>query len=202
VGWTTKESRIPNKAKRFSLLYTVHIGSGAHPASITGSRSAGSWSWTLNSLYAEVKNSWSCTFPPSYVFMTCFIKNRDNFHFSSSKSHTKILCLLRPLLYITLHNIVTYTHITRQRFVKYFAETYARSNREAVFSVGSMPKDNKGTKKAVWFICCRELRPGLETTVEGDWEEKARNKLNRANKTSCVISSYSVTVINPLPGYD
>jgi hypothetical protein len=38
--------------------------------------------------------------------------------------------------------------------------------------------------------------------VEDDWEEMARNELDYAKKTSCVIWSYSETVINPLPGYD
>jgi hypothetical protein len=38
--------------------------------------------------------------------------------------------------------------------------------------------------------------------VEGDQEEMARKELDCAKKTSCVIGSDSVTVINPLPGYD
>jgi hypothetical protein len=52
------------------------------------------------------------------------------------------------------------------------------------------------------FICCRELGRVLGMTVEGDWEEMARNELGGAKKTSCVIWSDSVTAINPLPGYD
>jgi hypothetical protein len=54
------------------------------------------------------------------------------------------------------------------------------------------------------FICvsCRELGRVLVTAVEGDWEEMARNELDCAKKTSCVIWSYSDTVINPLPVYD
>jgi hypothetical protein len=35
--------------------------------------------------------------------------------------------------------------------------------------------------------------------VEGDKEEMARNELDCAKKTSCVILSYSETVINLLP---
>jgi hypothetical protein len=38
--------------------------------------------------------------------------------------------------------------------------------------------------------------------VEGDKEEMARNELDCPKKTSCVICSYSETVINPLPGYN
>jgi hypothetical protein len=42
----------------------------------------------------------------------------------------------------------------------------------------------------------------LEKAVEGDGEEMARKELDCAKKTPSVISSYSKTVINPLPGYD
>jgi hypothetical protein len=38
--------------------------------------------------------------------------------------------------------------------------------------------------------------------VYGDWEEMARKEFDGDKKTSCVIWSYSETVINPLPGYD
>jgi hypothetical protein len=40
----------------------------------------------------------------------------------------------------------------------------------------------------------------LEMAFEVDWEEMAINQLHCAKKTSCVIWSYSETVINPLPG--
>jgi hypothetical protein len=43
---------------------------------------------------------------------------------------------------------------------------------------------------------CRELGRVLERAVKGDWEEVARKELGRAKKTSCVIWSYSETVIN------
>jgi hypothetical protein len=38
--------------------------------------------------------------------------------------------------------------------------------------------------------------------VEGGWEEMERKELDCVTKSSCVIWSYSETVINPLPGYD
>jgi hypothetical protein len=39
-------------------------------------------------------------------------------------------------------------------------------------------------------------------TVECDCEEMVRKALDSAKKSSCVISSYSETAINPLPVYD
>jgi hypothetical protein len=42
----------------------------------------------------------------------------------------------------------------------------------------------------------------LETAVECDCEEMSRKELDGAKNTSYVISSYSETVINTLPGYD
>jgi hypothetical protein len=117
-----------------SLLHIVHIGSGAHPASIPGSRSAGSWSWRLTSTRVEVKNSWSYTFSPSYVFMTCFIKHRDNFHLVTVNHRQKycVCCAHWHNCATTVQNIVTYTPIARQRL-------------------------------------------GKHISVEGDWEEMARN---------------------------
>jgi hypothetical protein len=47
-----------------------------------------------------------------------------------------------------------------------------------------------------------ELSRVLEMADEGDWEEKAKKKLDCDQKTSRVIWSYSEIVINPLPGYD
>jgi hypothetical protein len=38
--------------------------------------------------------------------------------------------------------------------------------------------------------------------VQSDWEETVRKELDSAKKISCVSSSYSEIVINPLPGYD
>jgi hypothetical protein len=40
-----------------------------------------------------------------------------------------------------------------------------------------------------------------EMTVEGGCKVMAREELGGAKTTSCVISSDSKTVINPLPGY-
>jgi hypothetical protein len=38
--------------------------------------------------------------------------------------------------------------------------------------------------------------------VEGEREKMTRNELDRPKKISCVILSYSETVMNPLPAYD
>jgi hypothetical protein len=77
----------PTGAGNFSLHHRVQNGSGAHQASypmgtggsFPGSKAAGAWSWPLPSI-AEVKNAWSYTSTPQYVFMEwCLVKHRDNF---------------------------------------------------------------------------------------------------------------------------
>jgi len=47
-------------------------------------KAAGAWSWPLTSVSsAEVKNAWSYTCTPLYVFMAwCLVKHRDNFTFA------------------------------------------------------------------------------------------------------------------------
>jgi hypothetical protein len=48
--------------------------------SFPGGKAAGSWSWPLTSISAKVKNAWSYTSPPQYVFMAwCFFKHKDKF---------------------------------------------------------------------------------------------------------------------------
>jgi hypothetical protein len=65
-----------------------------------------------------------------------------------------------------------------------------------VFSVGSASRLYGENLTQVEL----ELGRVLEMAVEVDWEEMARTELDCAKKTSCVIESYSETVINPLPG--
>jgi hypothetical protein len=68
-----------------------------------------------------------------------------------------------------------------------------------------LPRAYKGTKKVAWRIQnSSQKRTGSSSgdPVEGDREERARKELDWDKKISCVISSYSEIVINPLPGYD
>jgi predicted NUDIX family NTP pyrophosphohydrolase len=55
-----------------------------------------------------------------------------------------------------------------------------------VFSAWSVPRGYKGTEHVV-RITFRELGRVLEMAVEGDREEMARNELEYAKKTLCVI---------------
>jgi hypothetical protein len=106
------------------------------------------------------------------------------------------------------------TSTARQQINKYDSLTV-----EAVFSAWS---DQSGYKEGfsweesvivrswestveevfIWVSCSRELGRVLVMAVEGDSEEIARNALDCAKKSSCVIWSNSETVKNPLPGYD
>jgi hypothetical protein len=79
-------------AGNFSLHHWVQNGSGSHPASyptgtggsFRGSKAAGAWSCPLIPSSAEVKNAWSYTSSPKYVFMAwCLVKHRDKFTFTT-----------------------------------------------------------------------------------------------------------------------
>jgi hypothetical protein len=117
------------------------------------------------------------------------------------------------------HNCtVTYRPITRQRLGKHIpGEAYACNNRtstarQRISEKAVLPIDRlcflRGLCRGIIrdkesrFRSRRILGPVLEMVVEGNWEEIARNKLDCAKMTSCVIWSYSETIINPLPGYD
>jgi hypothetical protein len=74
------------------LRHRVQTGSGLHPASylmgtggsFAGNKAAGSWSWQLTPSSAEVKNSWSYTSTPTYVFIAwCLVKYVDKIYLSS-----------------------------------------------------------------------------------------------------------------------
>jgi hypothetical protein len=68
--------RFPS-VKDVSLLHSVQTDCGVHPAcypmGIVGcfprDKAAGGWSWPLTSTSAEVKDTWTYTSTPPYVFM-------------------------------------------------------------------------------------------------------------------------------------
>jgi hypothetical protein len=110
---------------------------------------------------------------------------------------------------------VTRIPIAKQRLSKHIpAEANAHNNKtsiakqriskhaflavEAVFYAWSV----QSAYKDVFSSCCQELGPFVEMTVQGNWEEMARKESDGVKKTSCVVWSYSETVINPLLGYD
>jgi hypothetical protein len=104
------------------------------------------------------------------------------------------------------------TSTARQRIIK-----HASLTTEAVFSAWSVQSGYKeefsweelvvvrswesSVEEFIW-VSCRELGRVLVMAFEGDWEEMARKELGCAKKTSCVIWSYSETLINSLSGYD
>jgi hypothetical protein len=52
-----------------------------------GSKAAGAWSWPLTSSSTEVKNSWTYTSTPQYVFVARFlVEHRDNFGVKNKKT--------------------------------------------------------------------------------------------------------------------
>jgi hypothetical protein len=87
TGWTTRVE-LPAGAEKFSLRHHVKIGSGAHPGSYplgTGDSFPGV-KWPGREAHhsppssAEVKNVWSYTFTPQYVFIAwCLVKYRNYF---------------------------------------------------------------------------------------------------------------------------
>jgi hypothetical protein len=85
--------RFPLGAGNFSLHHRVQNGSGAHPASYPMVKVLRTLSLRVKRLgceaghsppsSAEVKNAWSCTSTPQYVFMAgSLVKPRDNFTFT------------------------------------------------------------------------------------------------------------------------
>jgi hypothetical protein len=89
--------RIPAGAGNFSLLHSVKTGSGAHSASypmgtggfLPGIKRPEREAYHPPSSRAEVKNAWSYTSNPKYVFMACcLIKYRDNLTLLSQLSNS------------------------------------------------------------------------------------------------------------------
>jgi hypothetical protein len=87
TGWTAGV-RLLIEARHFSLLHTVQIGSGAHPASYpmgTGSKADGAWNRPLASICCRDEECWSysysCTPHMSSWRGVEFIKHKDNFDF-------------------------------------------------------------------------------------------------------------------------
>jgi hypothetical protein len=81
--------RLPAGAGNFSLHHRVQNGSGAHPAPwVPGALSLGVKRPGREADHsppssAKVKNTWSYTSTPQYVFMAwCLVKHRDNFTFN------------------------------------------------------------------------------------------------------------------------
>jgi hypothetical protein len=82
--------RFPVGAGNFSLHHRVQNGSGDHPASypvgtrgsFPGGKRPGREADHSPPSSAEVKNAWSYTSTPQYVFMAwCLVKHRDIFTF-------------------------------------------------------------------------------------------------------------------------
>jgi hypothetical protein len=83
--------RFPAGAGNFSLHHRIQNGAGVHPASypmgtrgsFPGVKRPGREADHSPSSRAEVKNAWSYTSTPQYVFMAwCLVKHRDNFTFT------------------------------------------------------------------------------------------------------------------------
>jgi len=82
---------MPLKARhaRSYILNPLHLnaqtGSGTHQAyysnrsegSLPEDKTAGAWSWPLNSINAEEQNTWNFTSTPIYTMMGAMVSNRD-----------------------------------------------------------------------------------------------------------------------------
>jgi hypothetical protein len=59
---------------------------------------------------AEVKNAWSCTSTPPYVFMAwCLVKHRDNFTFFYLYCTMKLFTQLVSIRTLAFTNLPTYS---------------------------------------------------------------------------------------------
>jgi hypothetical protein len=94
-GLDDRDSRVrfPVGAGNFTLHHRVQNGSGAHPASypmdtgdsFPGGKAAGHEADQSPPSSAGVKNAWSYTSTPQYVFMAWYlVKHRDHFTFFTS----------------------------------------------------------------------------------------------------------------------
>jgi hypothetical protein len=92
-GLDDRGSRVlfPAGGGNFSLHHRVQNGSGTHQASnpmgtsgsFPGVKAAGREADHSPQSSAEVKNAWSYTSTPLYVFMAwCLVKHKDNFTFT------------------------------------------------------------------------------------------------------------------------
>jgi hypothetical protein len=96
-GLDDRDSRVrfPVGAGNFSLHHRIRNGSGAYPASYQmGSflrvKRPGREADYSPPTSAEVKNAWSYTSTPQYVFMAwCLVKHRDNFTFTYVTNFTQ-----------------------------------------------------------------------------------------------------------------
>jgi hypothetical protein len=109
-----------------------------------------------------------------------------------------------------MFSVVRVARFATQRFDKHItaAPNQHAIIEEAVFSLAAVPRiynedlkhlrDDSELSFGVGS-CSRELRESQELAVR---RIMPRKELSCAKKTSCVIRSYSETVMNPLPGYD
>jgi hypothetical protein len=75
--------QFPSNGKRLSLLHTVKTEPLAHTASsFNKARGQGREFDHSSPSYEEVKNAWSYSCIPPYVFVVCLTKHSDNFIFA------------------------------------------------------------------------------------------------------------------------
>jgi hypothetical protein len=88
--------------KIFSLRHRVQTGSRANPASYTmrsgggslmGVKRPGREGYHSHPSSAEIRNAWSYTSTPQYIFMACLVKHRNKFNFISTVFPYYSLCL-------------------------------------------------------------------------------------------------------------